>query len=110
MASQSLRQVANLQTVFAEGMAAARRLFAALDVEPEVRERPGARPLPRGRRRRSASSTSTSPMTTARPTLTDVSLEVRRGETVALVGPSGGGKTHHPEPDPALLRRRPAAG
>ena len=27
------------------------------------------------------------------PTLTDVSFEVRRGETVALVGPSGGGKT-----------------
>ncbi|MCH1927889.1 hypothetical protein L6232_24135, partial [Shewanella sp. C31] len=29
VASQSLRQLANLQTVFAEGMSAARRLFAA---------------------------------------------------------------------------------
>ena len=48
VASQSLRQLANLQTVFAEGMSAARRLFAALDVEPEVREQAGAQPLPRG--------------------------------------------------------------
>jgi subfamily B ATP-binding cassette protein MsbA len=47
MASQSLRQLANLQTVFAEGFSAARRLFAALDVEPEVRDAGGARPLQR---------------------------------------------------------------
>ena len=52
VASQSLRQLANLQTVFAEGMTAARRLFAALDVEPEVRERAGRR-----RRWRSAQAT-----------------------------------------------------
>src|SRR5213079_492399 len=48
VASQSLRQLANLQTVMAEGLSAARRLFAALDVEPEVRERPGAEPLAAG--------------------------------------------------------------
>jgi subfamily B ATP-binding cassette protein MsbA len=92
MASQSLRQLANLQTVMAEGLSAARRLFAALDVEPEVREAPGARPL-------------ATPDATIRfegvsfaydagpPALTAVELEARRGETVALVGPSGGGKT-----------------
>ena len=39
-ADQSLRQLANLQTVFSEGLAAARRLFAALDVEPEIRDAP----------------------------------------------------------------------
>src|SRR5690606_21828673 len=49
MASQSLRQLANLQTVMAEGLSAARRLFAALDVEPEVREQAGAHALARGR-------------------------------------------------------------
>ena len=36
MAAQSLRQVANLQTVFSEGLTAARRLFEALDVAPAI--------------------------------------------------------------------------
>ncbi len=93
IASQSLRQLANLQTVFAEGMSAARRLFAALDVEPEVRERPGAQPLPRGLATIGFEHVGFSYGEQVGPALSDVSFEVRRGETVALVGPSGGGKT-----------------
>ncbi|MET0271776.1 MAG: ABC transporter transmembrane domain-containing protein [Phenylobacterium sp.] len=95
LASQSLRQLANLQTVMAEGMSAARRLFAALDVEPEVRERPGAQPLPRGQGaiRFENVGFAYGGDASGRPTLTDVSFEALRGETVALVGPSGGGKT-----------------
>lgn len=92
LASQSLRQLANLQTVMAEGMSAGRRLFAALDVEPEVREQPGASPLPRseGTIRFDGVGFSYGDGT---PALSGISFEVRRGETVALVGPSGGGKT-----------------
>ena len=84
LASQSLRQLANLQTVFSEGLSAARRLYAALDVEPEVGDRPGAIETPRGE---------------GRVAFEDVrfaygeGLAVKRGETVALVGPSGGGKS-----------------
>ncbi|HEX2802253.1 MAG TPA: ABC transporter transmembrane domain-containing protein [Phenylobacterium sp.] len=90
-ASQSLRQLANLQTVFAEGMSAARRLFAALDVEPEVREQRGATPLLRSQGNIAFEGVGFSYGEAA--TLADISFQARRGETVALVGPSGGGKT-----------------
>jgi len=92
-ASQSLRQLANLQTVFAEGMSAARRLFAALDVEPEVREAAGAKPLPRVQGLICFEAVGFAYGTDGPAALKDVTLEVRHGETVALVGPSGGGKT-----------------
>jgi subfamily B ATP-binding cassette protein MsbA len=93
IASQSLRQLTNLQTVFAEGMTAARRLFTALDVEPEVREQPGALPLSKGQATIRFEDVSFSYGDQGGPALSDISFEVRRGETVALVGPSGGGKT-----------------
>jgi len=93
LASQSLRQLANLQTVMAEGLAAARRLFTALDVQPEVREQAGARPLPRGAATIGFADVGFSYAADGPPALREVTLEVRRGETVALVGPSGGGKS-----------------
>ncbi len=93
LASQSLRQLANLQTVMAEGLSAARRLFAALDVEPEVRERPGAKPLVITNGTVAFDDVGFAYSAEDRPALEGVSFEVKRGETVALVGPSGGGKT-----------------
>ncbi|WP_296818177.1 ABC transporter ATP-binding protein [Brevundimonas sp.] len=89
--SQSLRQLANLQTVMSEGLTAAQRLFAALDVEPEIRDRPGAAELPAGPCAVALEGVSFAYGDA--PALTDVSLEVRPGESVALVGPSGGGKS-----------------
>ncbi|MBL8555532.1 MAG: ATP-binding cassette domain-containing protein [Phenylobacterium sp.] len=93
MASQALRQLANLQTVFAEGLSAARRLFAALDVEPEVREQPGAHPIARAEGHIRFEGVAFSYGGDGPPALSGVDLEARRGETVALVGPSGGGKS-----------------
>jgi len=92
LASQSLRQLANLQTVFAEGLSAARRLFSALDIEPEIQDHAGAKPLPLGQATIAFDAVSFA-YGAGDPVLDAVSLTVRRGETVALVGPSGGGKT-----------------
>ncbi len=90
--SQNLRQVANLQTVIAEGLTAAGRLLAVLDVAPEVRERPGAPPLAldRAHLRLEGVGFAYAPGAMA---VSGVDLEARRGEVVALVGPSGGGKS-----------------
>jgi subfamily B ATP-binding cassette protein MsbA len=91
-ASQSLRQLANLQSVFAEGFAAARRLFAALDVEPEIREPATPKPIPEGPCELKLESVGFGYHADA-PILSSVTLAARPGETIALVGPSGGGKS-----------------
>ena len=92
VASQSLRQIANLQTVMAEGLSAARRLFVALDVEPEIGDAPGAAVLARGEGLIGFEHVGFA-YGGGPATLTDISFTVARGQTVALVGPSGGGKT-----------------
>ncbi|WP_425990036.1 ABC transporter ATP-binding protein [Brevundimonas sp. TWP2-3-2] len=91
-AGQSLRQVTNLQTVVAEGLTAARRLFGALDIAPEIREAASPKALPPGPATIAFDEVSFS-YGAASPTITEVSLIVAPGETVALVGPSGGGKS-----------------
>jgi subfamily B ATP-binding cassette protein MsbA len=92
MAGQSLRQLANLQTVFAEGTTAARRLFSALDVQPEVRETESAKVLAAGDGEVRLQDVSFA-YDDGGAILESVTLEARRGEMVALVGPSGGGKS-----------------
>ncbi len=95
-AGQSLRQVTNLQTVMAEGLTAARRLFGSLDIQPEIREAADAAALPAGPVTVALEHVSFAYAPAAEggaPTLSDVSLTVAPGETIALVGPSGGGKS-----------------
>ncbi|HET9159488.1 MAG TPA: ABC transporter ATP-binding protein [Caulobacteraceae bacterium] len=91
-AGQAVRQLASLQNTMAEGMAASRRLFAAMDVQQEIGDRDDAGPLAEPAREIRFDHVSFEYAPDA-PALEDVSLSVSRGETVALVGPSGGGKS-----------------
>ncbi|MDR7232539.1 subfamily B ATP-binding cassette protein MsbA [Caulobacter sp. BE264] len=92
IAAQSLRQVANLQTVFSEGLTAARRLFEALDVAPTIVDPADAKALPPGESTIALADVTFSYGADI-PALSNVNLQARKGETVALVGPSGGGKS-----------------
>ncbi len=86
------RRVAEAFGNIQKSLAAADRIFAILDTDPEVAEKPDAKPLsvPEGRVefRHVAFS-----YEAGHPVLTDVNFTANPGETVALVGPSGAGKT-----------------
>lgn len=90
--NQSLRQLANLQTVITEGTAALGRLLQALDIQPEIADVPDAKALVVKDAEIAFEAVSFAYAPDA-PALAEVSLSVRRGETIALVGPSGGGKS-----------------
>jgi subfamily B ATP-binding cassette protein MsbA len=91
-AGQALRQFSNLFTVMSQGLVAARRLFGALDVEPEVGDNQDAIDLAPGQATVRLNNVSFR-YDDNTPVLEGVELEARRGEIIALVGPSGAGKT-----------------
>ena len=70
----------------------ARRVLEVLETRRDVEDRPGARPIKRlsGEVRIEHVTFGYEP---GRPILDDVSLDVRPGETVAIVGPTGAGKS-----------------
>jgi subfamily B ATP-binding cassette protein MsbA len=92
LAYQPLKSLANLNASLQEGLAAAQRIFDVLDTEPEIQERPGARPLvvTGGEIRFDDVRFGYQPHAVA---LDCITLTVPAGSTVALVGPSGAGKS-----------------
>ncbi|HEX8646764.1 MAG TPA: ABC transporter ATP-binding protein [Thermoleophilaceae bacterium] len=73
-------------------VASGARVFELLDREPRMTSPPGAEPLPAGDGRVELRGVSFA-YGDGQPVLRDVDLEVPPGRTVAIVGPTGSGKT-----------------
>jgi ATP-binding cassette, subfamily B, bacterial MsbA len=92
LAYQPLKLLAGLNANLQEGLAAAQRVFTVLDVEPEIREAPDARPLAvKGGEVRFNDVRFA--YANGKTALGGVSFAVPAGKTVALVGASGAGKS-----------------
>jgi subfamily B ATP-binding cassette protein MsbA len=94
MAAQPLKAVGSLAARVQEGLAAIDSLYGILDERPTISDKPEARPLnvANGTIRFEA-VTLVYPGVRAAPAVSDFTLEVPGGKTVALVGRSGAGKS-----------------
>ena len=88
---QPINQLSQLYQTMQGAMAGAERIFEILDREPAIQDKPDAIEMPTikgdvefGRRHVRVRED---------PVLKDVSFKVKAGETIALVGPTGAGKT-----------------
>ena len=91
MLYQPIKGLTGVHNNIQEGLAAAQRVFGLLDLEPAIKDRPGAKDLPLISREIVYQRVSFT--YDDRPVLQDIDLTVRRGEMLAIVGPSGAGKT-----------------
>jgi len=86
-----LRRLNKVNLVLQQSLAATERVMDLMAQEPDIREKPDARPL---QEFRDAIAYEHVTFGYDRdPVVRDFNLTLRRGETVALVGPSGGGKS-----------------
>ena len=88
--TQPLTQVASMANLLQSGVASAERVFEVLDAEEQTPD--GQVALPRARGRVEFEDVSFS-YTADQPLIEDLSITAEPGQTIAIVGPTGAGKT-----------------
>ena len=92
MLYEPVKGVSKINSTIQSGLAAATRIFNLLDIRPEIEENPDAVDLPPFHDCIEFKDVSFS-YEPGEPVLRGINLKVQRGEILAVVGPSGGGKT-----------------
>ena len=87
-----MRAIAMLYNQLQSALAGAERIFFVLDAPPAVQDSPDAQPLPQIKGAVRFSQVWFE-YERGKPVLVDVSLEAEPGQIIALVGPTGAGKT-----------------
>ncbi len=87
-----MRGIAMLYNGLQSALAGAERIFEVLDDKPSVANQPDAEPLPKIRGEVTFDNVSFA-YEEGKPVLEDVNLTAQPGQTIALVGPTGAGKT-----------------
>jgi subfamily B ATP-binding cassette protein MsbA len=92
---EPVRKFAQFNNNFQQALGASSEIFRFMDMEDEVRERPGAKRMAKFARtiRFANVSFSYEHAEDSRVVLRDIDLEVRSGEVLAVVGSSGAGKS-----------------
>lgn len=89
-----VRQIGLMVNAFARASTCGSRLFGLLDQDVTIRDAPGARPLEISEGTLRFDNVSFAyPGTGNRVILKNIDFEARRGETIAIVGPPGSGKS-----------------
>ena len=87
-----LNRISEMNTVLHNSLAAIDRVFEVFDIEPDVREKPNAKRLPRLKGAIRFENV-TFGYEAEQPVLRKIELDIQPGEVIALVGPSGAGKS-----------------
>jgi len=86
-----IKELNGVNSMVQDGVAAAKRIFEVIDTQPEIKEKQGAAVV--GRDFKTIEFRNLAFKYEDEMVLKDINLTVRAGETIAIVGKSGGGKT-----------------
>ena len=90
---QPIQELSRLYTTMQSAMAGGEKVLDLLDTEPSVKDQPGAPDMPPIRGEVVFDNVSFQYRPNTPVVLHDVDLAIRPGQTIALVGPTGAGKT-----------------